>query len=344
MRNITVVTGIICLFILSSCTTLYEFPIEVFQPAKVELPPNIKNITLVSRNLKYQSDTLQHFYSRNNKLTKDISHLNIDSITINACFDSLSAKLNQQKRFGKVTVFPVNNLPKQYTSKINPPAKAQVEKIASDTQADALILLDMFSNFYSIYPVSDDNHMVAQVVTASIWTVYDPSTFRILQHKSLIDTLYWDGLDEKGDYTASRIPGKKDAIAIAAGLTGVKYSKNLVPFWKQVNRGILSCKQADFQQALTLAKKNKWDQASALWEKYSNSTNNRYRLQSLYNLAVAREMEGDIDGAKQLLDEALTNAPSASCHTEMKSILAYSRILAKRKVELAKINALGYDD
>lgn len=344
MRNTTVVIGIISLFLLSSCTILYEFPIEVFQPAKVTLPPQIKNITLASRNLKYSSDTLQHYYSRDNKLTKDISQLNIDSITINACFDSLTAKLHQQQRFGKVTVLPLTTFARQYSQKINPPGKAQVQKIASDTQADALILLDMFSAFYSVYPVSDDNKSVAQVVTASIWTIYDPANYRILHHQSMIDTLYWDGLDEKGNYLSSRIPAKKDAISIAAGLTGVKYSKNLVPFWKQVNRSLLSCKQADFLQAITLAKKNKWDQASALWENYTNSTHNRYRLQALYNLAVAREMEGDIEGAKHLLDEALIKAPSSSCYTEMKSILAYSRILSKRKVELEKINAQGYEE
>lgn len=344
MRNTTVVIGIISLFLLSSCTTLYEFPIEVFQPAKVTLPPHIKNITLASRNLKYSSDTLQHYYSRDNKLTKDVSQLNIDSITINACFDSLSAKLYQQQRFGKVTVLPLTTLARQYSQKINPPGKALVQKIASDTQAEALILLDMFSAFYSVYPVSDDNKRVAQVVTASIWTIYDPANYRILNHQSMIDTLYWDGLDEKGDYLSSRIPNKKDAISIAAGLTGVKYSKNLVPFWKQVNRSLLSCKQNDFQQAITLAKKNKWEQASAIWEKYTDSKNSRYRLQSMYNLAVAREMEGDIVGAKQLLDEALNKAPSSSCFKEMKSILAYSRILAKRKVDLEKINAQGYEE
>ena len=344
MRNITVVIGIIGLFLLSSCTTLYEFPIEVYQPAKVNLPPKIKNIALASRNLKYPSDTLQHFYSRNNKLTKDIGHLNIDSITLNACFDSLSAKISQQKRFDKVTVLPVNTLPVQYVPKINPPAKAQIGQLASETQADALILLDMFSGFYSVYPVSDDNHLVAQVVTASIWTIYDPASYRILQHQSMIDTLYWDGLDEKGDYVVSSIPGKKDALAIAAGLAGVKYSKNLVPFWKQVNRQVLSCDKEEFPVALRLAKKNKWAEASTLWEKYTIAGNKRLRLQAMYNLAVAHEMEGDMEGAQQLLTEALAVAPASSCTLEKKTIRAYSLVLAKRKVELEKINALGYED
>jgi hypothetical protein len=322
---------------------LYEFPIEVFQSPRVNLSPNIKNITLVSRNLKYRSDTLQHFESRNNKLIKDNTRLNIDSITINACFDSLSAKLYQQQHFSKIKILPVTTLPVQYLQKINPPTKAQVQKIASDTQADALILLDMFSTFYSIYPVSDDNKQVAQVVTASIWTIYDPLTYRILQHQSMIDSLYWDGLDEQGHYQSSRIPAKKDAIAIAAGLAGAKYSKNLAPYWRQVNRQIFSSKKEEFTKASALVKKNKWEEASAIWANYTDSKNKRFRLQAMYNLAVAHEMEGDIEGAQQLLTEALAIAPAASCSTEKKSLRAYSAILAKRKMELEKINVINYE-
>ncbi|MGE5394463.1 MAG: DUF6340 family protein [Candidatus Saccharibacteria bacterium] len=344
MRNITVLIGIIGLFLLSSCTTLYEFPIEVFQPAKVNLPPNIKNITLASRNLRYLSDTLQNYFARDYKLIKDIKPVNIDSMAVVACFDSLSARLENQRRFSKVTVLPVNTFPGQAMKNITPPSKAQVQQIASNTGADAVVLLDMFSAFYSLYPISETNRVAAQVVSASIWTVYDPANYRILHHTSMIDTLYWDGMDEKGEYLYSRIPGKKPAIAIAAGLQGVKYSKNLVPFWKQVNRQILSCDKEEFPVALNLAKKNKWKEASAIWEKYTESKNKKFRLQSMYNLAVSHEMEGDIERAQQLLSDALTIAPASSCATEKKTIRAYSLVLAKRKVELEKIDAMGYEE
>lgn len=343
MRNMTLAAGIVCLFLLSSCATLYEFPVEVFQPAKVDLPASVKTIALASRNLKYHNDTLQNYYSRDNKLIKDQKPVNIDSIAIKACFDSLSVNLEKEQRFSKVAMLPATTFPRQTVKNINPPLKAQVQKIASDTQADAVVLLDMFSAFYSIYPNDDNNQHVAQVVTATIWTVYDPAGFRMLHHTSLIDTLYWDGLDEKGDYQPSRIPAKKDAIAIAAGLLGAKYSKNLVPSWNQVNREILSIDQEEFPMALGLAKNNKWEQASAIWQKYTNSKNNRFRLQAMYNLAVAREMDGDIEGAQQLLNEAIATAPASSCGTEKKTIANYSRILARRKVELEKIKAMGYE-
>lgn len=344
MKNRMVFAGIACLFLLCSCATLHEFPIEVFQPAKVQLNPGIKNVTLVSRNLKYTNDTLQNYFSRDGKLTKDLKRFNIDSLTANTCLDSLSARLKDQVRFSAVTQLPVSTLPKKFTAKITPPSKTFIQGVSSDTKADAIILLDMFSGFYSIYPVGEGNRSVARVVTASMWTIFDPRQYRILHHTTMIDTLYWDGLDEQDNYKASSIPNKKAALEIAAGMAGVKYSKNLLPYWTRVQRSILSSNLTDFQKANKLAKKNKWEEASSIWQQYAESNNKHNRLLSLYNLAVASEMDGDIDTAIELINKASTVSSSPFNAMENRAVRKYAAILAKRKVELEKINSLKYEE
>lgn len=343
MKKMMFLSILVLLLFLSSCVTLNEFPIEVFQPGKVTLPAEIKNVTLVSRNIKYAGDTLQRYFSKDYKLIKDFRPVNTDSLSIQACLDSLSMKIQVLKRFSKVTIMPVASLPRQFVKNINPPSKKLIEKISSDTDADALILLDMYSSFYSVFPNPDNNRTIAQVVTASIWTIYDPSKIKILHHTSLVDTMYWDGLDEQDNYLASRIPNKKAAMEIASGLAGVKYAKNIVPSWATVYRQTLSCNQVDFKQASQLAKKNKWEEASALWEKYTESTSKRYQMQALYNLAVASEMNGDIEAANDLISRASKVNTSASSNFENKNIKKYSAILAKRKIELNKINSMGYE-
>ena len=342
MKKLISIPAIVSLLFLCSCVTLNEFPIEVFQPAKITLPAEIKNVTLVSRNMKYLNDTLQNYYSKDFKRIKDIVPTNTDSLSVQSCFDSLSVKMQDQKQFKKITVLPVTSLSVKYVKNINPPSKQLILKISSDTHADALILLDMYSSFYSVYPNPDNGHSIAKVVTANIWTIYDASKVQILNHTSLVDTLYWDGLDEAENYSASRIPNKKEALKIAAGLAGVKYSKNIVPNWATVYRQTLSCNQIDFKKAAELAKKNKWDEASALWKKYSESTHRRYQMQALFNLAVASEMNGDIEGATELISKASKVSSSASYSMENKSIRQYSAVLAKRKIELNKINSMNY--
>ena len=343
MKKITSIVAIVLLLFISSCVTLNEFPIEVIQPANVTLPAGIKNVTLVSRNMKYLNDTLQNYYLKDFKRKKDIIPINTDSLAVQSCFDSLLVKMQDQNRFKKITVLPVSSLPIQYVKNINPPSKKLIQKISSNTNADALILLDMFSSFYSVYPNPDNGHSIAQVVTASIWTIYEPSKLQILNHTSMVDTLFWDGMDESESYSASNIPNKKAALKIAAGMAGVKYSKNIIPSWAKVYRQTLSCNQIDFKKAAELAKKNNWDEASTLWEKYTDSTKKRYQMQALFNLAVASEMNGDIEAAIELISKASKVSSSASHSMENKSIRQYSAILAKRKIELNKINSMGYD-
>jgi len=139
MKNLSSVLAIVLFSFLCSCVTLNEFPIEVFQPAKVTLPADIKNITIVSRNIKFTNDTLQNYYLRDFKRTKDIIPVNIDSLAIQACFDSLAFKMQQVRRFDKITVLPISSLPVQYVKNINPPSKKLIQQISSQTNADALI-------------------------------------------------------------------------------------------------------------------------------------------------------------------------------------------------------------
>ena len=343
MKKIITISGIVSLLFLSSCVTFIEFPIEVFQPAKVTLPAEIKNVTLVGRNLKYTIDTLQNYYSKDFRLLKDKKPFNNDSLSIQACLDSLSIKMQSQKRFDKITVLPVSSLPIQYVKNINPPSKNLIQKVSTDTNADALILLDMYSGFYSIYPNPDNGRSIAKVVTASIWTIYDASKNQIIHHTTMVDTLFWDGLDVSERYSASRIPGKKAALQIAAGLAGSNYSKNIIPNWAKVYRNTLSCNQADFKIASNLAKKNKWDEASALWGKYTESKNKRQKMQSLFNLAIANEMNGKIEEAIELISKASKISSSPIYATENKFIRKYSAVLEKRKIELDKISSMNYD-
>jgi hypothetical protein len=343
MKKLITISGIVSLFFLSSCVTLNEFPIEVFQPAKITLPAEIKNVTIVGRNLKYENDTLQNYYSKDFRLVKNKKTFNTDSISAQACLDSLSQKLQAQKRFNKITALPVSSFPVQFVKNLHAPSKNLIQEIASKTGADALIMLDTYSGFYSINKNSDDGRSVAQVVTASIWTIFDVSKNRMISHTSLVDTVYWDGFDSNQNYLASRIPDKKAAIQIAAGLVGVNYSKNIIPYWATVYRNTLSNNQADFKKAAGLAKMNKWEEASALWQKYTESKNKRHKIHALYNLAVAGEMDGNIEAAAELNNKASKISSSPAFADENKIIRKYSTVLAKRKIELAKINSMNYE-
>lgn len=324
------------LLIMSSCVSFEKFSIEVYKPSELNLAPNIKKLALVSRNLKYANDTLQNYQVRNHHLIKDKIRFNTDSLAITTCLDSLSGQLLAQNRFDGVWILPVNTFPKNRVKEIRPATIEWYKTISEKTGADALILLDMFSCFYSLN--NDNSNSAANVVTSNIWTVYSAREQLIIDRYTQVDTLYWDELDENGQYKKLRIPDKKSAISLAAGVIGENYAKHILPDWAKVDRTIMTTGDSEFQKAAKLAQSTKWEEAVAIWQNYSDSKSKMKRVTALYNLALASEMNGNIDQSIELTDQAAKVSSGLFMSSENEAVRKYSAVLYQRKNEITKLN------
>ena len=324
------------LLILSSCVSYEKFSIEVFKPSEVRLTPDVEKVEIISRNLKYVHDTLQNYQVKNRQLIKDKVHFNTDSLAIMTCMDSLSGKLLAQNQFSSVGILPINTFAVSRVKEIRP-AKSEFYKVVSEkTGADILILLDMFSCFYS--QKNDDSDLSANVVTSNIWSVYSTREQKIIDRFTQVDTLYWDETDENGKYKKLRIPDKKSAISLAAGVIGENYAKHILPAWAKVDRTIMQSTDSEFQKATKLAQNNKWEEAVPIWQVYSESKSKRNRVIAWYNLALASEMNGDVDRAIELTDQAAKASSGPFLSSENEAVRKYSAVLYQRKNEINKLN------
>jgi hypothetical protein len=322
---------------ISSCVSYKKLTIEIVKPAGYSIPPEIKKLTIVSRNLKYESDTLQNYLAKNNRLIKDKIRFNPDSLARKTCIDSLTVNLLKQNRFDSILIYPINYFP-LIRVKIVGPNKADWYKIITQkTKADGLVILDMFSCFYTNHE-SEGSDAGANVVTSNIWTFYDTKKQKITDRFVQIDTLYWDGRDESG-LKKARIPAKKEAITLSSGVIGRNYSKHLLPSWTMVYRDIMDCKKADLKNAARLALKSNWEAASDIWKKYTDVRNKRNQIVALYNLALASEMNGDVDRAIELTDRAAKISSGVLWSLENENIRKYSAVLYQRKTELKKLSS-----
>lgn len=321
---------------ISSCVSFKKLTIEIVKPAGYNIPPEIKKLAIVSRNLKYESDTLQNYYVRNNHLIKDKIQFNPDSLARKTCIDSLSFILGKQNRFDSILTFPVNYFPQTKAKKIGPNKADWYKILSKQTNAEGLIILDMFSCFYS-YHDQDGSDAVANVVTSNIWTFYDANKQKITDRFVQIDTLYWDGRDENG-IRKTRIPAKKEAITLSSGVIGHNYSKHLIPSWTMVYRDVMDCGNSDLNKAGKLALKSNWEEASAIWKRHLDDRNTRNRIVALYNLALASEMNGDVDGAIELINQAAKASTGFFWSLENEFIRKYAAILYQRKTELKKLS------
>ncbi len=331
---------LVLLLSMSSCVSFENFSIEVFKPAKFTLPPDLQNVAMVQRNLKYKNDTLQSYQVQNQHLVQDKIRFNADSLAQISCIDSLAVHLAAQNRFDSIIVLPASSFPEIRAKEIRPAKAEWYQHISDQTGVDGLIILDMYSGFYTRSDNYQNNSTPnAKVVSSNIWSIYDHNRKKIIDRFIQIDTLYWDGTDEKGNFNKLRIPAKKEAMMISAGVIGENYSKYLVPSWIMVYRDVMTCGQPELKHAASLAHKSKWDDAAAIWQNYADSKNKRNKIISLYNLAVANEMNGNIDQALEFTARAARISTGVFWSMENEAIRKYSAILYRRKIEISKLNA-----
>jgi len=320
---------------LSSCITFEKYPIEVYKPSNFTFPEYVKTVGVVSRNLKYTTDTLQNYHLNNGRLVKEKKTVDTDITAKKVCLDSLSRKLVAKNLFDSVFIIPVEAVREIRVKDVRPAVPDWYKAIADESGADALILLDMFSCFYSI----DDRsaNPSANVITSNIWSVYDAHANKIVDRFSQIDTLFWSGYDDEGNFRRIKIPDKKEAIRLSAGVIAKNYAKHIISDWSMVYRQIMYNGNQNLKKAAMLAKKGEWEKAKVIWQNYQEGHSNKDRVIALYNLALASEMDGDIDKALELTAKAANESSGIFLSNENQATKTYSAILYKRKVELEKL-------
>lgn len=336
MKRETIGFALLLLWLASSCVSYKKFSIEVYKPADYSIGNDIRKVALVSRNLKYPADTLQHYQVHNHRLIKDKKWFNTDSLAIKTCLDSLSSQLNSRHKFDSVWVMPITFVQPKRVTEIRPAVNSWYQSISQKTGADLLIFLDMFSCFYN--QSNEGNGASANVVTSNIWSVYQVNKQKLVDRFSQVDTLYWDSYDENGRYSGIKIPDKINAVSLAAGVIGENYSKHILPDWTKVDRNYLIIDQAEFNKAIDYAQKGKWEEASKIWQNQLTYSSKKKKVVALYNLALASEMKGEIDQAINYTDDAAKLSSGFFLATLNEAVRKYSVVLHQRRNEINKLN------
>jgi signal peptidase I len=337
--NRNILLAIFLLITATACTVYKEYPIDIYKPGEISIPSDAKNVALIYRNFKYPGDTLQYFYKDNYQLKRARTNENLDSILVKACLTELAKNFKEKNTFNEVKILPYD-LFKRHTSKKLPPLNfGLIKKITSSTHSDLLISLETYSYFFSEYPQNYDNPPSNEVITASVWAVYDPVADRLIERKALIDTVYWNGYDDKGNYQRGyKLPPREAALKIASQLAGENYAKRFFASWQTVNRTYSIPPLPDFSDAANFIDQGKWDDAIRLWKNYASDKNGKLAINARYNLALAYEMKDDFVMASRWLEAAQNLAVQYRSKDDLKMILAYRKILQKRINDIKKLN------
>lgn len=326
------------LFAVSSCTVYKEYPIDVFKPGEISVPPTVENVALAYRNFKYAGDTLQHFYKDNHQLRRAKNDpKNLDSLLASYCLRELASNLKSKNIYDQIHIFPEIYEP-HHGSKLPTLDFGLVGKLTEASNTDLLVSLETFSYFYSQYDADYNVPKSREVITAAVWAVYDPLAEKIVERKTMIDTVFWNSYDEKGNYIKNgKLPPRTEALRIAAQLAGENYSKRFFASWVKVNRMYSVPPLPDFEAAEKYLLKNDWDNAILLWKRYAADKHGKMAINARYNIALGYEMKDDLESAWKWLASAQTLASNYRNKEELKRITVYQKILAKRFSDIEKL-------
>ncbi len=322
-----------------SCTVYKEYTIEVYKPGEIAVPPNVENVALVYRNFKYSGDKYQHYYKDDYQLKKAKNDpANLDSILVSYTLKELASNLKSNNSFDRIHIFP--GIFKPHTGKKLPALNFDlINKITSETETNLLISLETFSYFFAEYSADQGVPKSREVITAAVWAVYNPLTEKIIERKTMIDTVFWNSYDEKGNYQkGAKLPPRKMALKVASQMAGENYSKRFFASWQTVNRMYSVPSPNDFTLASNFVEKGDWDKAINIWMKYAPDKNGKLAIEARYNLALAYEMKDDILTAWKWLTSAHQLAVSYKSKESIKMIEKYQRVLAKRKKDIDRLN------
>ncbi|MEN8116869.1 MAG: DUF6340 family protein [Bacteroidota bacterium] len=329
------------LILAASCTVYKDYPIEVYKPGAIAVPPDAENVAIVYRNFKYKSDSLQHFYKDDYRLKRARKDpKNLDSILVSLCTNELATNLKEKNTFNQIHIFP--EVFKKHTgSKLPALNFSLVNKLTESTNTDLLISLETFSYFYSEYSSTQESPKSNEVITAAVWAVYNPDTEKLIERKTMIDTIFWNGYDEQGNYQRkTKLPPRLTALKIASQLAGENYSKRFFATWQTVNRMYSIPPLPDFSAADEYVQKGDWDNAIMLWKRYADDKNGKMAINARYNIALAYEMKDDIETAQKWLVAARQIAMDYKSREDLKMILQYQKILNQRQKEIERLNQL----
>jgi len=298
-------TGIL----LVSCRSYYEtLTIENVRPSSEELPSDIQSITLMNRSMNRQfmnhrEDSLQNFFFRNGY---QLSKIVLDSTAADTTITALAALLFESGRYDVVVPVDRNmsrNLPYQILPDTLSPD--YVSKICTDYNTDALMVLERFSTKlmadYTKYQFDINSNNYSFYATLDLkynafFRIYRPENKTLFKEIDLTDTISWESSDDNQVRMFGRIPSIKQAMINGGIKIALEIDGKLSPTWIPEKRGyFLFTGKGDKGQQLM--NENNYEEAGKYWAEMAQSKNKKIRSKAEYNLALANELNGDMDGA-----------------------------------------------
>jgi hypothetical protein len=215
-------------------------------------------------------------------------------------------------------------------------SKEEIQSIADSSGADFLLSLDHFSVVDGLFFQPGNTSAYTIVIIKTLWNFYDLQKTSFSYSKERSDTISWFEKAENRKAIIKKMPPRYDAILNAAEISGSRFVEYLLPHWTTVQRMYYYSGQVEFKETEQLVKANKWLEAAKIWKSHVDNPNKNIAAKSMFNLALANEMQGNLNAAIDWVVKSLQLIGQKNPY-HRENCMVYTRILGQRKQDIKLI-------
>ena len=304
IQGITIVIAGMALY---SCTSLRDISIEVAVLPEYPISEDVQSIAVLNRSLNMQSVNINSDSIEKILINKrmNMDSVFMDSTAADTAIQVAARALFESGRFDVVVPKERNILRDEYNEIGNPLDVNIINGICRDFNVDAVLILERFSEKLSTkYYYSNDEAVqfgsqlfsaTTDVESKSDWRLYRPDNKKLVLRFQMGDSIFWKDTRYSLKELYSLMPRTKEALIGGGIASGLKIAKCISPSWVNQTRRFFMTGKPEIDQAVNLIKVNKWEEAAAIWAKYATTDKKKIRYKVEFNLALAAEMNGNLD-------------------------------------------------
>lgn len=313
---------------LSSCYTVSDISIGVLEPAEISLPSGIRNISIYAGPKVNKAGRMQLDSLDNLRLDEDVDY----SKFYMEFLIGLADILDESPRIDSIVTG--ENVLEQ-----NDPENIpwnDIIRICKKDNTDAMIILNGFklkdTLKIDLFPVLGC-YVEYSIFNNAEWLIYYPKEFKLIEKYNYTDVLIWHAVDNYCQDALKDLPDNITIISESFYRAGKKYGKRIAPVWSDnVSRNYYATGNRLFRLAKQSIDNNQWSEAAEIWRDMTNQSDKILASKACYNMAVACEIEDELELAKIWLMKSYKLLKSPRTENYMNTIK--ERLEHKDKLDL----------
>lgn len=335
--------AIILLLALASCQSLEPFSIDYMQPGRISFPDELTRVGIVNNVPNELPNQLSRYFTDQPDVdtpthTRQTSYFNgVPSLTI----ESLAQSIADAQYFEQVVICDSALRAHDEQLRASGLTPQEVSQLANDLGVDMLISLESVQ----LREVKEMIYVASFGVFAGdiavnvkpVLQLYLPGRETAVANINATDSIYWQEVGNTMQQVRSRLVSNEEMLRQASDFAGTIPMKMLLPYWETARRYFFTSGNVKMRDGVVYARENHWDQAQALWtEAYNGTSSKKKQFFAAYNLALACEMQDQIEEACTWANLAVEKAPTPEYLNLAKK---YQNELDKRKGNLSILKA-----